>query len=114
MLPCSHTVGGFCPSIPCESPGVPSDWTNVGHVALTDSVTWPEGRNELIGFAGLSQWPSGQESACNAGDASSILGWEKIPLQNDMATHSSILAGENPMDKVTGRLRSTGSQRSQT
>ena len=81
----------------------------MGHVALTDSMTWPEGWNELIGlaksaFAGLPQWSSGQESACNTGDASSVLGWEKIPLQKDMATHSSILAGENPTDRGAWRV----------
>ena len=33
----------------------------------------------------------GKESACNAGDPSSFLGWED-PLGKEMATHSSILA----------------------
>ena len=45
-------------------------------------------------FPGSSRWPSGKESACNAGDAgdlSSTLGWEG-PLEEGMATHSSVLA----------------------
>ena len=33
----------------------------------------------------------GKESACNAGDPGSILGW-KDSLKEEMATHSSILA----------------------
>ena len=33
----------------------------------------------------------GKESACNAGDLGSILGWED-PLEEEMATHSSVLA----------------------
>ena len=38
------------------------------------------------------------------------LGWED-PLEEKMATHSNILARENPMDKGSGRLRSMGLQR---
>ena len=37
----------------------------------------------------------GEESACNAGDLGSILGWED-PLEKGMATHSSILAWRIP------------------
>ena len=33
----------------------------------------------------------GKESACNAGDLGSILGWED-PLEKEKATRSSILA----------------------
>ena len=33
----------------------------------------------------------GKESACNAGNLGSFLGWE-YPLEEEMATHSSILA----------------------
>ena len=43
---------------------------------------------------GFPQWPSGKESACNAGDAGDvdlIPGWEDPP-EEEMATHSSILA----------------------
>ena len=46
---------------------------------------------------GFPQWLSGKESACNAGDAGdvgSITGWGsgEDPLEEGMATHSSILA----------------------
>ena len=38
------------------------------------------------------------------------LGWED-PLENEMATHSSTLAGKIPRLEERGRLQSTGSQR---
>ena len=38
------------------------------------------------------------------------LGWED-PLEEDMATHSSILAGKIPWTEKPGRLQSMGSQR---
>ena len=50
-----------------------------------------------LGFPGSS---GGKESICNAGDSSLILGWED-PLEEGMATHSSILAWKIPMDKGT-------------
>ena len=45
----------------------------------------------------------------NAGDVRS-LGWEG-PLEKEMATNSSILAGKIPWTKESGRLQSVGSQR---
>ena len=38
------------------------------------------------------------------------LGWED-PLEEGMAAHSSILAGESPWTEVPGRVQSMGSQR---
>ena len=38
------------------------------------------------------------------------LGWED-PLENEMVTHSSVLAWEIPWTEETGRLQSMGSQR---
>ena len=57
-------------------------------------------------------WLSGEESACIAGDADLIPGkmWED-PLEEGMATHSSILAWKIPWTEEPGRLRSMGSQR---
>ena len=46
----------------------------------------------MLGFPGGSD---GKESACSVGD----LGWED-PLEEGMATHSSILAWRIPMDRV--------------
>ena len=45
-----------------------------------------------------SQWLSGKESACSAGDMGSVPGWED-PLGEGMTTHSIILAWKNPMDR---------------
>ena len=63
-----------------------------------------------MGFLGGSD---GKESACNAGDRSSILGFNlgKIPLEEGMATHSSILAWSIPWTEEPGGLRSMGSQK---
>ena len=50
---------------------------------------------------GLPWWFSGKESACNVGatrNMSWILGWQD-PLEEGMATHSSILAWRIPMDR---------------
>ena len=55
----------------------------------------------LVGFPGDSD---DKESACNTGDLSQCLGWKDL-LEKEMATHSSILAWENLMDK--GSLLST-------
>ena len=41
---------------------------------------------------------AGKESACNAGDLGSILGWEDS-LEEGMTTQSSILARRMPMDR---------------
>ena len=47
----------------------------------------------------------GKESACNAGDPGSILGWED-PLKKEMANHSSILARRIPQREEPGGLQS--------
>jgi len=52
----------------------------------------------------------GKEPTCNAGDPGSIPGSED-PLEEEMATHSSILAWRIPWTEKPGRLQSTGSQR---
>ena len=44
-----------------------------------------------------------KESACNAGDQDSALGWED-PLKEDIATHSSILAWRIPWAEELGGL----------
>ena len=46
----------------------------------------------------------------NAGDASSILGFED-PVEKGMATHSRILAWSIPWTEEPSRLQSTGSQK---
>ena len=49
-------------------------------------------------------------NAGDAGDRGPIPGWE-VPLEEEMATHSSILDWEIPWTEETGRLQSVGSQR---
>ena len=48
-----------------------------------------------MGFSGGSD---GKQSICNVGDLGSVPGWED-PLEEGMATHSSILAWRIPMDR---------------
>ena len=50
-----------------------------------------------------------KESAYNAGDLGSILGWEDL-LEKGMATHFSILAWRIRRTEKPGELQSTGSQ----
>ena len=45
-------------------------------------------------YLGLPRWLSGKESACNVGDASSILGSRRFPGEGT-ETHSSILVWES-------------------
>ena len=59
---------------------------------------------------GLPWWLSGKESACDAGDVSSIPEWED-PLEKGMATHSSILAQRIAWIEEPGRLQSLELQR---
>ena len=62
---------------------------------------------------GLPGGASGKEPDCTAGDtrdSGSILGQED-PLEEGMATHSSILAWRIPWTEEPGRLQSIGSQR---
>ena len=52
----------------------------------------------------------GKKSACSEGDLGSVPGLED-PLEEEMATHSSILAWKISWTEEAGGLRSTGSQR---
>ena len=58
---------------------------------------------------GLPRWLSSKESACNAGDPSSISG-SGDPLEEGMATHSNLLAWRIPWTEEPGGLQSTGSE----
>ena len=57
-----------------------------------------------------------KESACNAGDTADagLIPGSKGPLEEEMATHSSILARKIPWTEEHGRLKSMGSQTGQT
>ena len=50
----------------------------------------------LSSTSGLPRWLSGKESAYSAGDTGSIPGSGRPPLEEEVATHSSILAGKIP------------------
>ena len=58
---------------------------------------------------GASLEAHGKEYACNAGEPVQSLGW-KDPVEEKMATHSSILAWRIPRTEEHGRLQSIGSQ----
>ena len=55
-------------------------------------------------------WLSSKESACSAGDSGSILGWEDL-LEEEMATHYSILDWKISWTDEPGGLQSMGLQR---
>ena len=61
-------------------------------------IPWRRDRLPTPVFLGFPGGSDGKESACNAGDLGSIPGWED-PLEEGMATHSSILAWRIPMDR---------------
>ena len=60
---------------------------------------------------GLSRWLGCKEPACQAGEAGSIPGLRRCPLEERMATHSSIFAWIIPWTEEPGRLQSMGSLR---
>ena len=59
---------------------------------------------------GLLRWLSGKESACQYVRSQS----GEDPLENEMATHSNILAWEIPGTEEPGRLQPMGLQESDT
>ena len=63
-------------------------------------------------MSGLPRWLSGKESACQETPESQVqsLGGND-PLEEEMTTHSSILAWEIPWTEEPGRLQSMGFQR---
>ena len=54
-----------------------------------------------IGSIGLLRWLSGKESTCQEGRSKKV-----DPLEEEMATHSCILAWETPWTEDPGRPRS--------
>ena len=64
----------------------------------------------MEGFLGGSD---GKESICNAGDLGSIPGLEN-PLEEGMATHTSILTGIIPWTEEPDRFLSMASQSDKT
>ena len=67
---------------------------------------------------GLPQWLSSKESTCNAGDPEDTVSETRArslgredPLEEEMATHSSILVWRIAWTEEPGGLQSTGLQR---
>ena len=67
-------------------------------------------------YQGLCRWLSGKESGSQAGDAGyvGLSPGQEDPLEEEMATHSSIFAWEIPWTGEPGRLQPLGSQGSRT
>ena len=63
-------------------------------------------KNTVLVNRGLPWWLSCKES-CSAGDTGSVPGLED-PLEEEMATHSSVLAWEIPWTEEAGGLQSMG------
>ena len=64
-------------------------------------------------WLGLPRWLNGKESATKQETQVRSLGLED-PLEEEMATHSSIPAWKIALTEEPGRLQSMGSQKSQT
>ena len=72
-------------------------------------IPWRRDRLPIPVFLGFPCGLAGKESTCNAG----YLGWED-PLEEGTATHSSILAWENSMDRGAWQATVHGVAKSQT
>ena len=59
----------------------------------------------LLRCMGLPRWLNGKESTCQAGDVGAIP-CQEGPLEEEMATHSTILAGVISWTEEPGRLQS--------
>ena len=92
-------------------------WLHIFRMQKASQIIWylqvsrfAQGKNKSLLIIGLHWWLSSKESACSAGDMSSITGSAE-PLEKEMATRSSIFAEETPRREDPGRLQSTGLQR---
>ena len=81
---------------------MPPHWPLCQEHSLVDSIF----KRFLPGLAG-------KESACSAGGSDQSLGRED-PLEEEMATHSSILAWRTPCTEEPGEPQFMGSQKGQT
>ena len=75
-----------------------------------EKIPWRRDRLPTPVFLGFPGGSDGKESTFNVKDLCLILGWED-PLEENMETHSSILARRIPWTKEPGGLQSTESQR---
>ena len=79
------------------------------HISLVFKIYFTYLEMYIITF-GLPDGSAGKESACSAEDTADSPGWEG-PLEEEMATHSSILSWRIPQTEGPGGLQSMGSQR---
>ena len=94
---------------PCVGRWSHSHWISREVPNVTPNISIKVILDILQNFAMLSQ-QYGKESACHAGDLGSIPGSGR-PLENEMATHSSVLAWRIPGTGHPGGLPSMGSHR---
>ena len=81
--------------------------TGIGRWVLYHCTTW-EATQEILEAILFQSFPDGlssKESTCNVGDAGSIPDWED-PLEEEIATRSSILTWKTPWTEEPGRLQS--------
>ena len=92
-------------------------WKAPGGGFMGGGGTWEPGKcpssatDQVSGLPGLPRWLNGKESTCQAGGMVSIPGSGRFPLEEEMATHSSILAWSIPWTEEPGGPQSLGSQR---
>ena len=104
-MQCLHTVKYYSGIKRNDSLTPATMWVNLENIMLRMTAT----RDHMIWFdLGFSWWLNGKESACKMWVWS--LGRED-PLEEGMATHSSVLAWRSPWTEEPGRLQTTGSQR---
>ena len=74
------------------------------HISLVFKIYFTYLEMYIITF-GLPDGSAGKESACSAEDTADSPGWEG-PLEEEMATHSSILSWRIPQTEEPGGLYS--------
>ena len=66
-------------------------------------------------FGNINWWLSGKEYACQCRQDTQVCSLSgEVPLEKEMATHSSILAWEIPLSEEPRGYSSMGSQKSRT
>ena len=94
-----------------ESPETSGHATSLAHWVELEVV--PCDLRDPVSQIGLPWWLSGKEFACNTGAAGDMV-WslgQEDPLEEGMATHSTILAWRIPWTKEPAGPQSMGSQR---
>ena len=100
--------------------GVTKSRTQLSDFTFNTDITFkpcfPRSASNFIFVYSLIFFPGGsdsKESTCNVGEVSSIPGW-KDPLEEHMATHSSILAWRIPLDRGAWQAAVHGVAKSRT